>query len=177
MERQSLKALTVTFILLITTTGLFAQHAAESMDSRPLNSICLNLLGDGSLISGNYERQFFVKSIFFVSGKLGLGYNKKFQLCIFGPCSSPPDKYLTVPHHITGNIGKGRHFFEFGFGGTIFMGKTTQPYLFYPIVGYKILPLRSNKLNFRIFGYIPFSKTQTGDILIIPFGLSLGLSF
>ena len=158
-------------VLVIAGTALFAQN-----NERPLNSIQINLLGDASIISINYDKQFLISSTFILSGKLGLGYNEEFKLCIWGPCS-PPEKYMTIPHHITGNIGKGRHFFEFGLGRTVINGNTNQNYLLYPIVGYRILPLNSSKLNFRIFGQIPFSGLETEDIIFIPFGLSLGISF
>ncbi|MGB4204332.1 MAG: hypothetical protein WBJ84_01800 [Bacteroidales bacterium] len=102
-----------------------------------------------------------------------MGYNEEFQV-FFGP---PPEKYATIPHHITGNLGKGRHFFEFGIGGTIISGNTTQPYILYPIVGYRFLPLTSDKFNFRVFGQIPFTGLETDDIIFIPLGLSLGVSF
>lgn len=164
-------------LLLIAGATLFAQGQEEINNDRPLNSINLNLLGDASLISLNYEKQSLLSPTFILSSKLGLGYNEEFQLCIFGPCSSPPEKYLTIPHHITGNIGKGIHFFEFGLGGTIIYGKTSQPYFLYPIVGYRILPLKSGKFNFRIFGQIPFSGLEADDILFIPFGLNFGVSF
>jgi hypothetical protein len=134
-------------------------------------------LGDASLFSINYERQFLVSSTIILSSKFGLGYNEEFKLCIIGPCSSSPEKYLTIPHHITGNFGKGKYFFEFGLGGTIINGNTNQPYLLYPIVGFRTLPLMSNKFNFRIFGQIPFSGLETEDIIFIPFGVSLGISF
>ncbi|MGB4291539.1 MAG: hypothetical protein WBJ37_01485 [Bacteroidales bacterium] len=97
-------------ILLFTGRALFAQNQEDIIDSRPLNNISLNLLGDVSIISINYERQILVCPTFILSNKLGLGYNEEFEFCIFGPCS-PPEKYLTIPHHITGNIGRGRHFF------------------------------------------------------------------
>jgi hypothetical protein len=164
------------FILLSARVVLFAQETIISYDSRPLNSIYINLLGDASIISINYDKQFLISSNFILSGKLGLGYNEEFQICLEGSCPSP-DKYLTIPHHITGNIGKDRHFFEFGLGGTIISGNTPQKYLLYPIVGYRILPLQSKKVNFRIFGQIPFSGLETKDILFVPFGLSLGVSF
>lgn len=153
------------------SSTLFAQD-----NERPLNSIQLNLLGDASLISINYDKQFLISQTFILSSKFGLGYNEEFQLCIFGPCSSP-EKYLTIPHHITGNIGKRKHFFEFGLGGTIISGNTNQNYFLYPIVGYRILPLNSNKVNFRVFGQIPFTGLEIEDILFIPFGLSIGISF
>jgi len=93
-----------------------------------------------------------------------------------GSCP-PPDKYLTLPHHITGNLGRGKHFLEFELGGTIIYGNTNQNYLIYPIFGYRLHPLNSNKVNFRLFGNIPFSGLNTEDILFSPFGLSLGISF
>jgi len=167
MRRQIL----ITVLVLVSST-LFAQD-----NERPLNSIQINLLGDASIISINYDKQFLISPTFILSSKLGLGYNEEFQLCIFGPCSSPPEKYLTIPHHITGNVGKGRHFFEFGLGGTIIIRDTNQNYFLYPIVGYRILPLNSNKVNFRVFGQIPFTGLETEDIIFIPFGLSLGISF
>ena len=108
---------------------------------------------------------------------MGFGYNEEFQICFSGPCSSPPEKYATIPHHITGNLGQRKHFFEFGLGGTIFNGNTNQKYLIYPIVGYRIVPLASGKVNFRIFGQIPFSGLETEDIISIPFGLTLGVKF
>lgn len=172
-----MRKLILTFILLSASIVLFAQNPIEPVDSRPLNSIYINLLGDASLISINYERLYLVSPTSILSSKLGLGYNEKFQLCLYGPCS-PPDKYLTIPHHITGNLGKGRHFFEFGLGGTIMIGNTNHPYLLYPIVGYRILSLRSDKMNFRVFVQFPFSgKLDTHNILFIPFGLSFGISF
>ena len=174
-----MKKLILIFILLSIGIVLFAHDPIETIDaidSRPLNSVYINLFGDASIISFNYERLFLLSPTFILSSKLGLGFNEEFKICLFGPCP-PEEKYLTIPHHLTGNVGKGRHFFEFGLGGTIISGNTTQPYLFYPIIGYRILPLKSNKINFRVFGQIPFSGLETDDIVFIPFGLSLGISF
>lgn len=162
-------------ILLIMRTIVSAQNHEERIDARPLNSININLIGDASLISINYERQYFISPTFILTGKLGFGYNEEFQLCFFGECG-PAEKYLTIPHHITANLGKGRHFFEFGLGGTIICGNTSQPYFLYPMVGYRLLPLESNRINFRIFGQIPFSGFDTDDIIFFPFGLNLGIS-
>ena len=53
---------------------------------------------------------------------------------------------------------------------------TDVNYLFYPIVGYRISPLNSGKVNFRIFGHIP-TKTTGKFNNFIPFGFSLGVSF
>jgi hypothetical protein len=169
---------------ILSTSGvLYAQHPAEHIDSRPKNSIHLNLLGDASIISANYERLFVVRPKFIISSKLGLGYNEEFRIC-FGPCVYPPEKYTTIPHHITGNVGKRQHFFEFGIGGTKIIGNTSQPYLLYSIVGYRILPLSSKRLNFSGFILVPYSGLENGEfyleldyIFFIPFGFSLGVSF
>jgi hypothetical protein len=172
-----MKRITLIIVFVISGTFLFAQNNGDSTDIRPINNINLNIFGDASIISLNYERLFLFNKYFFITGKIGIGYNEEFKLCIFGPCS-PPEKYITIPHYITGNLGKGRHFIEFGLGGTIINGKTNQHYWLYPIVGYKLQPLKSNKVNFRIFASIPFSGLYSvEDIYFIPFGLSLGVCF
>jgi hypothetical protein len=151
----------------------------DSTVVRPSNSIYLSLPGDVSLIAFNYEKQVFISPTFIITGKVGLGTNQEFQLCLFGPCSSPPEKYLTFPHHITGNIGKGRHFFEFGVGGTWMKGSISRTYLLYPILGYRIQPLQASKLNFRVFGQVPFTGLDSDDynFIFIPLGISFGVSF
>lgn len=170
-----MKRIITTSILSLLLIRLLAQDKPDPIGDIPESNINLNLLGDASLISINYERLFFVNSTSFLTGKIGVGYNEEFQLCIWGPCS-PSEKYLTIPHHITGNLGSGRRFIEFGLGGTIISGNTNQNYLLYPIVGYRQLLLESNTVNFRIFGSIPFSGLDTEDILFVPIGLSVGIS-
>ncbi len=172
-----MKKIILTLLLAISGVILFAQKKTDTTEIRPENNIYLNIIGDASIISANYERLFFITPHFFLSGKLGIGYNEEFKLNIFGP-SSPPKQYLTIPHHITVNFGKRRSFLEFGLGGTIFNGNIYKHYWLYTIVGYRFQPLKLNKVNFRIFGCIPsFTGLPTKDILFIPFGLSLGISF
>ncbi len=132
-------------------------------------------MGDASLISLNYERQFVISPTFILTGKLGLGYNEEFMICIFGSCIQ--DTYLTIPHHITCNFGTERSFFEIGLGGTIVSGYKTQFYLLYPMIGYRFLPLKSEKISFRIYVQFPFSDLDTTHILFIPVGLNFGISF
>lgn len=91
---------------------LLAQNIKDTTQTRPIHCFSLNLLGDASAVSINYEKLYLINSIFFVAGKIGVGYNEEFQLNIFGPPSTPPEKFLTIPHHITCNIGKGNHFLE-----------------------------------------------------------------
>ncbi len=160
-------------ILLVLGMNSFAQHLDTKSNLRPLHSIGVNLFGDASAISGYYEKLFSIKDNFILSGKLGFGYNETF--CIFESCKK--ETFLTIPHHITANIGKKQHFFEFGFGGTLLIGNETSSYIIYPTIGYRIVPLKTNRLNFRIFGQYPLLKSKPIEAPFVPIGISLGLSF
>ena len=160
--------------------SIFQIEKIQSVDDRPLNNISLSFLGDASKVSINYEKQFLVAESFILTTKFGLGYNHEFRICLFGPCSSPLKYYLTIPHHFTANLGKRRSFFEFGLGGTRLYGETNDPYILYPIIGYRFLPLQSNKINFRLYFLTPpFEDGPLGhpDIYFYIVGGSLGISF
>ena len=149
--------------------------------NRPLKSIGLNFLGDASKISINHEKLYLVGKSNILSTKLGLGYNQEFCISFYsGQCSAKED-YLTIPHHFTANIGKKRSFFEFGLGGTMIYGKTNWPYILYGIIGYRFLPLQSNKFNFRIYFQppIPILAKLPFNFLYVysPLGLNIGISF
>lgn len=167
-----IRRITLTLLFAIYSTFLFAQNKRDTINIRPLNNYNLNILGEASLISFNYERLILINSGFFFSGQLGIGYNETFLL--FGGRS--PEKSAVISHHITGNLGKRRHFLEFGLSGAIITGKTNEHYLLGPIVGYRLQPLKSNRVNLRIFGNIPVIGIET-DITYFPFGLSTGVCF
>ncbi len=155
---------------------LLAQSQEKIRDVRPLNSLSLNLFGEASIFSFNYEKEFIVSRNCILSSKIGLGFNQEFKLCLFGPCS-PAHNYITIPHHITANFGESGHLFELGLGGTIVNGITNQHYVLYPIYGYRFLPLQPRKINFRIFGEIPFTGFDIEDYIFSPIGLNIGFSF
>jgi hypothetical protein len=156
---------------------LYGQKTKEGEENQPSNNIYINLLGDASIISINYERRFYVTPTYFLIGKIGYGYNEEFDLCVLGTCASF-EKYPTIPHHISVNIGKRRHYLEVGIGGTYIGGKADEKYIIYPIAGYRLHPLRKNKINFRIYGEYPLSgDLLREEILFIPIGFSMGLSF
>ena len=163
-----MKPLSILFLLFHLL--VLAQFQNNSIDdkNRPLNSLQLNLFGDASISSLNYERQFEISPSLIISSKIGFGYS------LYPSKSLPPIEILTtIPHHITGNYGKGNHFFEFGLGGTIIKGYRTKPYIMYPIIGYRFLPMSSGLINFRIFTHV-FSGNNE---IFIPFGVSVGLSY
>ena len=164
----------------ILSSFIFAQGNADSTDKRPLNNIYLNFLGDFSNVTINYERVFFIESIFFLTGKIGIGFTKELELNLFGE-AAPTKRFLTIPLHITANVGKGKHFFEFGIGGTLVSGDPVvldKQFIPYPIIGYRIQPLNFKKANFRIFFTWPFSGMDgLNGVWISPFGFSIGISF
>jgi hypothetical protein len=173
-ELKIIKMKKVIFSIFFTISSifLFAHNKRDTTNIRPINTINLNIFGEASIFSINYERLFIINSGLFLTGQLGIGYNEEYLL--FG--GSSPEKFLIISHHMTGNLGKRRHFLEFGMSGAIITGNTNKHYLLGPIVGYRLQPLESNKVNLRIFGNIPVIGFDT-NITYYPFGLSLGICF
>ena len=169
--------LLVTIIVLeLTSLSLTAQGFTNSPSERPKNNVYLNLSGDASVFSMNYERLFISNSKFFLTGKLGIGLGQNLPI-------GRLDTYLTIPQHITGNIGSGISYFELGFGASLINGAGNTYYIAYPIIGYRIQPRNSNNVIFRVFANIPIGSYDslmdpTGDGLIfLPIGISVGGSF
>jgi hypothetical protein len=176
-----MKRIILIYLLTASSSILLSQAKDSTQIPKTTGNVHLNILGDGSLIGLNFEIIFIQKEKFLLIGKLGMGYNEEFKinLCLFGPCPDPEPakKFVTFPHSLTFNFGKGKHFFEAGLGGTLISGDTDQNYLFYPTMGYRLQPFRVKKFTFRIFGSLPFTGTDTEDILYLPAGISFGLSF
>jgi hypothetical protein len=149
------------------------------LSMRPNNNIYINLLGDGSLASVNYERLFFINSKhFFVAAGAGAGVNSFVTIHNDnGRKSYTSEEFIMIPHHITLNLGVGSHFIEFGGGGAAMAGPDGQPYLPYIIAGYRIQPRRDNRIHLRIFGSYPLKRIDNFEIIYIPAGLSVGWSF
>ncbi len=172
-----MKKILLSLALSITATFLFAQDNIEKTDKRPSNIISLNLLGDISTLSINYERLFWVDPTLFGTAKIGIGFNKRLNL--LGDTFSQPTTFPTIPIHLTANIGKGDHFFEFGLGGTMLLKSNVQDYLLYPILGYRMVLLKSQGINFRIFALYPMDRVRLSrdynNIHCPWFGINLGI--
>ena len=165
------------FCLLLLNSTVFSQYnETDAVIKRPQNSISVGF-GDASLISLSYERLFIIHDNLFLAARLGIGYNEEFQLCLFGPCENPPKTFTTFPHSVTVNFGKNKHLFELGLGGAVIEGNTSDPYLLYPIIGYRLQPLKAEKVNLRLYLALPISSIETEDFLFIPAGLSVGIIF
>ena len=155
--------------LTVFSTYLIAQDQRLNDVLKPKNSLNINLLGDASFASINFEHFFIAKERFVLTGKAGIGYNKKTSSCVSEPCI-PAQTYLTIPHHITANFGKEGKFLEFGLGGTVI--NTSQRYILFPLIGYRFLPLKSSRVNYRIYFYIPLYNVE--DVPVSPVGLNIG---
>ncbi|MCB0639629.1 MAG: hypothetical protein KDC54_23555 [Lewinella sp.] len=140
------------------------------------NNVNVILLGNGSAFSFTYERLLVVGPTSILAASGGLGYASETRFCL-GGCAGEPDYYLTFPHQLTANFGQGDHFFELGLGGTVVLGNTEENYFLYPILGWRVHPIRSGDLVFRLFATMPFSGLDTADLLWVPVGASLGWIF
>jgi hypothetical protein len=171
-----LKLFVKVFIILTFCSILTAKDAEAFPYLRPPNSINMNLFGGASIFSINYERLFFNNRKFFLAGSAGIGYSESLDL----PITST--SLLSIPMHITGNVnvsGK-KHFFEFGFGGTLLYYQNFKfwDYSIYPIIGYRWQPVKSGKFTFRIFVSYPLTdKIDIDKYWFSPVGISVGFSF
>lgn len=167
--------MTILIIFCFFASSGFSQ-VQETPGPKKLNSISINVLGDASLISGNFERLHLLHPKLALSGKIGLGFNKTLNLICIDKC---PDThaYLTLPHHITSIYGNGRHFLEMGLGGTLLIGNSTSAYYLYPMAGYRYQPLVKKSLQFRIYLQYPILGFDDSDAFFIPLGFSFGSSF
>ncbi len=135
---------------------------------RPLNNISINFLGNSPVVSMNYERIFPVNNFFIFATGLGIGLNSTFH---------KSTSTLTTPYHLTGNIGKGVYFFEFGLTGGVGYqeGESQNGTIMSPILGYRYQPIKRRTANFRI--YTTYSKAFSIKKSDLWFGCSFGALF
>lgn len=173
-----MKRLFISILIITYSSILNAQLKLDNIEIRPKNNAYLTIGGaDGALISLNYERLFLTSEKFFITAKIGAGYNEQFRLCILGPCSPPIKKYFVITEHLTADFGKGKSFFEVGLGSTIICGVASTNVLIYPILAYRIQPLVSKKILFRISLGFPIFNYDNIELIFLPIGFSVGGSF
>jgi hypothetical protein len=168
------KTIIILFLVLF-PAGLSAQENNPILQEKPKNCVTISLLGNGSNVSLNYERLFPINNYLFISGRLGAGYGRQLTL---NSDSIVMPLYLTIPAHVTINLGKGRHFSEIGMGSTLTIGNVNPHYLYYVIFGYKFYPLKPYNISIKIFGNLLLNnKDDFRSIYFVPFGISLGYTF
>lgn len=163
----------IILFLLLCLSHLKGQDTVLKNAMRPINNIGLNI-GEGSAIALIYERIKDLDGKSFLAGKIGIGYNEEFKICVFGPCSSAK-QFTIFPTSVSANLGNSKNYLELGLGHIYVSGKTNRPSAFYILGGYRFQPLDRNKFNFRVYFSIPFSGYDNLELLFLPIGFSVGL--
>ena len=151
---------------------LVAQEAKDIRIKEAPNYIFLNVIGDVSLVSLNYERSYFFSSKFRIAGKIGIGYNINFLL------DKPSEHFFTLPNHLMAIYGN-MYNFELGIGSTLIIGaESSSEYYLYPSAGYRLIFYTKDMglTCIRLFGTI-LPNWDSYSYVAIPFGVSLGTSF
>ena len=87
---------------------------------------------------------------------------------------------------LAAGFGKRMHLFEAGLGSTIHLRINDPFYEFciYPILGYRLQPVKSRKVMFKIYTSIPYNlnyqtyiNLKDSEVFFIPLGISIGKSF
>ncbi|MFO7573964.1 MAG: hypothetical protein R6W67_02250 [Bacteroidales bacterium] len=171
-----MKKIPAIFALVFLTANLHGQSVTGREAERPSMTFYVNFLGEGSLLSLNLEKSFLNTTLFFLNGRAGAGFSTQLGECLSDPCETNPSDFLILPHHLTFCIGKGKHYFEAGIGGTVILGNTTQHYIPFPTAGYRMHPVQKSRVYLRIMASYPLVK-ELADISWLPYGVSIGMSF
>lgn len=164
---------TATCLLLLTALPITVL-AGSNPYLRPRHNINLNLFGDASIVSVNYEQLFANNRKFFIAGNIGAGYSESMGL---------PNKntsLLALPMHVTANYGERQHYLEMGLGGGILFYGDFQywDYTIFPMVGYRLQPRKKDKFSFRVYaGYPVTDKIDMDNYWFFPVGISVGFCF
>ena len=164
--------------LLVYNVGVVAQKRTDLMIRDYPNNINLNLFGDIGGVSINYERAFFIRKQFFMAGRAGFGASYKLRNCFYRRCTTPTIRRFLIPHHLTFNLKiVHHHFFEFGLGSLPIFQEQSKDYIFYSILGIRIFHPKNFREIFRVYCSIRLYHVHKDEILFIPFGMSMGVSF
>lgn len=132
-----------------------------------LNNVYFSVGGNGSNISGTYDRILIPrKNTFFVVGA-GIGYNKIINgqtgLTLVHIGTPQPKQYtnpdaLAFPTHFSFNVGSKKAYAEIGMGAVVYIGNNIEQNLyFFPLLGFRFEPFIKKKVMFRITGILPNS--------------------
>jgi hypothetical protein len=146
-----------------------------AQDFKPQNSLLLNL-GSGTVVSFDYERNWKVeKSPNLLFASIGAGAGREGKVWMILNTLESPEWYFVTTQKVTYCVGNGTNFLEFGLGGIYVAGNTTQPYITYPILGYRFIG--DNRSTFKFYLSWPFTGIKTDDLGFVPFGISFGQFF
>lgn len=166
------RILPILFLLISIT--LNAQEPDDIKKIRPRNNISLNVLGDVTLLSGNYERILPLTPNILMAAKIGIGYNLDIE-AVWADYSRK-DNYFAVPMHLSTNFGKERLFLELGYGYTYLRNTKESTFAHYPLIGFRMLPTEKERCSFRMFFYLPLNFLPE-NYFFIPLGFNFGYAF
>lgn len=175
MDMNKFRASASIFFLVIFFNSMKAQEPENNKRTRPKNNVSLNVLGDVTLISGNYERIIPIAPQIMIIGKIGLGYNENILRWL--DKFIPANRYFTISGHLTANFGKERLFLEFGAGNTYLTRDGRNINVIYPVIGFRMLPTEPDRISFRIFFYLPRTVLGISEFTATPLGFNFGYSF
>lgn len=167
-----MKSLIIIIAFIITAFNIKAQEAEQGIKRGISNNLYINILGNASDLSLNYEKLYLQGNDNFLTTKIGIGFVKEFQLF-----SNNTETYITFPHHMTYNIKCKSFYFEMGLEGTAILGNTKDNYLLYPLIGIRRQILEKKACFFRLYFSAPIAGFNDKDILYVPVGINLGYSF
>ena len=159
--------------LLIGSLSASAQNYRDSFRAR--NAVYGELGGNGDLLSVNYDRIVYQKSMVKAAFRIGIASNQFFS-------AEEPGFYPVVPVEALGMIGRFQKHFEFGLGYT--RRFTNEPdllqNLYFSRIGFRYQN-PTGGLVVRV-GFTPILSTESntkspGAAFIPRFGLSVGHSF
>lgn len=172
------KLLLVAYILLLSSCLL--SQEMKFFNQRPDRNLTIGLGGDGGVVSVHHEKLNIISYNLIMATEIGLGATQDFSI------SDPNHYYLSIPFNLSACFGKRMHLFEAGLGTTIHL-RLNDPYYdfcIYPIIGYRIQPVKPRKVMFKIYTSIPYNlnyltyiNLKKSDIYFIPIGISIGKSF
>ena len=171
MKTGSNKYLFIIFILFayITQGEVSAQsNSTEDIVTAP-NAIFGEFLGQGIVLSANYDRMLFDTTPHNVAIRVGIGYWVEISFS-----SSSDESGITIPLNASYLFG-GNHKFELGLGLTLAPGITyneLSDWIITALIGYRYQPIDGGFLIRA--GLVPIFED---DGIIGFFGLGLGFSF
>ena len=164
-----MRELAILLTIIFLSQNCFCQKDANYIkEARPKNGINANLFGNGALCSIQYDRIFQLEKRSFIICSIALGYNEELEFCFFGNCNKPR-QFLILPIRTTLNFGGEKHTAEIGIGTSILFGNNEQPLVFYPILGYRVVPFQKMRVGFLLNFEIPigYHSHDTGSFLLL----------
>lgn len=160
-------------VIVITSALLSLSFQAASQDASLKNNAYVGFFSDASIVSVNYERILLHKGYFYVSPRIGFGYNSELNICRWCPAARD---WWTVPHGVSLSAGNGEKFIGAGIGGMYRINSPfTEEYFNYFFAELKGRHFTTLPINARV-GYY---RKLTGDLKnpMSPIGFGFGYLF